>query len=147
MSWALLQKANREIMWLRGGDSTRGTKGRNRADHREGKAAWPGRQQVSRKALDASSAGQASRGPRPSREQKECNRDPVPRTSTKHSVPASREEVRDYGKGATDKIVEDLMKKEWTGLLSQEKRGSRKEIGPTGAGSTNPQRPGATQRP
>lgn len=50
--------------------------------------------------------------------------------STKRRVPASREEVRDYGKGATDKLVEDLMKKELTGLLSQEKRGSRKEIRP-----------------
>lgn len=36
VSWALLSKGSREIMWL-GAEATRGTKRRNRDDHWEGK--------------------------------------------------------------------------------------------------------------
>lgn len=60
-------------------------------------------------------------------DRKECNQEAVP--GTKHERQGACQQggsQRDYGKGATRQPVEDLMKKESAGLLSQQKRGSRK---------------------
>lgn len=76
-----------------GREAARGTKGRNRDSHEEGQADWPQQQQVSGKALDASSGGEARWAPDWVRDKKSGIRRQFWAHRTKHRVSMSREEV------------------------------------------------------